>query len=98
MVSNNLLSSTRTPLPAPNRSNKDLNFIFEDSLPKDRIKISKEFSGMINSVDALSILTEWDEFANFDNLSKFDQFFQIVYFSKNFGKCYNFLCNFRNQV
>ncbi len=54
------------PMVSEERIYKDLNFIFEDSLPKDRIKISKEFSGMINSVDALSILTEWDEFANFD--------------------------------
>ncbi len=54
------------PMVSEERIFKDLTFIFEGSLPKDKIKISNEFISMINSSNAISIITEWDEFKHFN--------------------------------
>ena len=54
------------PMVSEERIFKDLTFVFKDPLPKDKIKISTEFISIIKSSNALSIITEWDEFKNFN--------------------------------
>ena len=54
------------PMVSEKRIYTDLNFISDHSLPKDRITISQELNDAIGNLHAVAILTEWDEFKNFD--------------------------------